>query len=246
MENTSYIALSRQMALWRKLDTVANNLANMNTDGFQSEQTLFSQYLMATRDSEFRFPEKLAYTQDFGSFRDMTPGPLRQTDNALDIAINGPGYFEIEDSSGPLYTRTGQFTLDKDGMVVTPQGQPLLMANGQPLIVAPTENTITIARDGTVSTENGQVGKIRLVTFDNEQAMTRVAGGLFDPSGQDPRPVERPDVRQGMVEGSNVNPMLELTKMIDVQRAYDATTRLLEQENERQTNAYEVLSGAKA
>ncbi|GEO81795.1 flagellar basal-body rod protein FlgF [Pararhodospirillum oryzae] len=245
MENTSYIALSRQMALWRKMDMVANNLANMNTGGYKGENALFSEYLVPTRDTETRLPDKLAYTQDFGSYRDLSPGPVAQTGNALDFAIEGDGYFEIDDPAGPMYTRDGRFTLNADGMIVTDLGQALMDTNGRPLVVAPTETQISVTADGTVSTENGTIGKIRLMTFDDPQAMQRVSGGLYDSGGQTARAVETPQIRQGMVEGSNVNPMLEMTTMIDVQRAYEATTRILEQENERQQRAYDVLSGAK-
>ncbi|MBK1666234.1 flagellar basal-body rod protein FlgF [Rhodospirillum rubrum] len=245
MENTSYIALSRQTALWRQLDVVSNNLANMNTNGYQAEQTLFSEYLMNTRDSHFRLPEKLAYTQDAGTYRDLTAGPLEHTGNPLDLAINGEGYFEVEDGAGPAYTRGGRFTLDAEGKVVTADGRPLMTDAGTPLIIAPNEGDVTISATGTVSTINGPVGKLRLVSFEDEQKMRRIGGGLFDSGGQQANPITEPRLEQGMIEKSNVNPVVEMTRMIQVQRSYEAANKLIESENDRQLNAYAVLSGTK-
>jgi flagellar basal-body rod protein FlgF len=243
MENTSYIALSRQTALWRELDMVSNNLANMNTTGYQSEQPMFSEYLIQTRDSEFRLPEKLAFTQDKGSFRDLRPGALEHTGNPLDLAIEGDAYFEVQDQVGPMYTRAGRFTLNPDGQVVTAEGLPLMTEGGTPLILAPNETEISIASDGTVSTENGQVGKIRLASFDDPNKMERVGGGLLDPGDMQPQTATEFKVQQGMIEKSNVNPIVEMTHMIQVQRAYEASNNLIETEHDRQGKAYGVLSG---
>ncbi|MCF8481852.1 MAG: flagellar basal-body rod protein FlgF [Rhodospirillum sp.] len=243
MENTSYIALSRQMGLWRELDMVANNLANMNTTGYQGEQPMFSQFLVRTRDSEQRLPEKLAFTQDKGSYRDTSPGALEQTGNPLDLAIEGDAYFEVRDEVGPMYTRAGRFTMNPDGQVVTAEGLPLMTEANTPLILAPNETQISIASDGTVSTENGQVGKIRLVTFDEPYKMERVAGGLLDAGDMEAKPATDAQLQQGMIEKSNVNPIVEMTHMIQVQRAYEAANNLIEMEHDRQGNAYGVLSG---
>lgn len=244
METTTYIALSRQTALRREMELVANNLANMNTTGYQGEHPLFTQYLVPTRDTETRLPDKLAFTHDLGSYRNLSAGPQAHTGNPLDLAIEGRAYFEVEDATGPLYTRAGRFTLAPDGMVTTAEGLPLMTEDGTPLIIAPNESQIAIAEDGTVSTETGQVGKIRLVSFDNERSLQRVAGGLFDAFDEEPQPAEDARLHQGMLEGSNVNPMLEITRMIEVHRAYEATNVVLERENERQLSAYKTLSGA--
>jgi flagellar basal-body rod protein FlgF len=243
MENTSYIALSRQTALWRELDMVANNLANMNTTGFQGEQPVFSEYLVQTRDSEFRLPEKLAFTHETGTYRDLTPGALEQTGNALDVAIEGDAYFQIDDEVGPLYTRVGRFTLNPDGQVVTLDGKALLTEGGTPLILAPNETQIAISENGTVSTENGIVGKIALYTFEDSQKLERVSGGLFDAGDMEAQPATDATIHQGMVEGSNVQPIVEMTHMIQVQRSYEMVNNLLDTEHERKGKAYDVLSG---
>lgn len=243
MENTGYIALSRQTALWREMDLVANNLANMNTVGYKGEHPLFTDYLTATRDTETRLPDKLAFTHDIGTYRNLDSGPLMETGNSLDLAIEGDAYFVVEDATGPLYTRAGRFTLGPDGMVTTAEGLPLMTTGGVPLVIAPNESHIAIAEDGTVVTETGEVGKIRLVEFEDQRALKRVAGGLYDANTQDPQDAENSTVRQGMLEGSNVNPILEMTRMIDVQRAYEATNRMLEEESDRQKSAYKTLIG---
>ncbi|MBE1237779.1 flagellar basal-body rod protein FlgF [Phaeovibrio sulfidiphilus] len=245
MENTSYIALTGQMALWRKMDSVSNNLANMDTEGYQSESLVFSDYLVGTRSTGRRLKENLAYTQTLGAYRDLSVGPIKETGNALDLAIEGEGYFELDTDAGPVYTRAGRFTLNPDGMIIALSGHPLMSETGQPIVLAPNEGRVTISGDGSVSTENGVIGRIRLVTFEDQLRMRRVGGGVLDAGGQDPKPVERPAISQGMVEGSNVNPIVEITKMIEVQRAYESTNNLLEQENDRKKKAYQALSGAK-
>lgn len=245
MENTSYIGLSGQMALWRKMDSVANNLANMNTQGYQSEQMVFSDYLIGSRNSGSRLKQELAYTQDIGAYRDLAVGPITETGNPLDLALEGEGYFQLDDPTGPIYTRAGRFTLNSDGMIIAMSGHPVLGENGQPLILAPNEKNVTIAGDGSVTTENGLVGKVHVVNFDDPLKMRRIGSGQFEAGDQAPQTVAKPQVRQGMIEGSNVNPIVEITRMINVQRAYDSANTLLERENDRMKRAYEALSGAK-
>ncbi len=246
MESTSYIALSRQMGLWREMDIVANNLANMNTTGYKNEQILFSEYLVNTRDTERRLPEKLAYTTDFGTMRDLTEGAMESTANPLDLALDGEGYFVVEGPTGPLYTRAGRFTLTGDGMLTTSDGLPVLSTAGTPVIVAPTETELTISSSGTVSTENGVIGQLDVATFEDQQSLLNVGAQLFDAAGQEPQAAEGTQVRQGFLERSNVVPVVEMTRMIDIQRSYEAANKLIETENERVTDAMRTLSGAKA
>lgn len=245
MENTSYIALSGQMALWRKMDSVANNLANMNTQGYQNEQLVFSDYLIGSRNTSSRLKQELAYTQDIGAYRDLSVGPITETGNPLDLAIEGEGYFELDDPAGPIYTRAGRFTLNSDGMIVAMSGHTLMGENGQPLILAPNEKNLTITGDGSVSTENGLVGKVHVVKFADPLKMRKIGSGYLEAGDQEAETIARPQLRQGMIEGSNVNPIVEITRMINVQRAYDSANTLLERENDRMKRAYEALSGAK-
>ncbi len=242
MENAGYIALSRQTALWRQMDQIANNMANVNTSGFKGEQVLFTDYLAKVRTDRSPFKDTVAYTEDFGMVRDLTEGALQTTGNSLDVAIKGDGYFTVEADNGQrYYTRNGHFKLIADGQISTTSGEILLSDNNQPIILAPTESEITISRDGTISTENGQIGRLRLAGFENERTLKKVASGLYDAGDQTPMPLQSPHVTQGMLEGSNVNPVIEITRMISVQRAYEGVQKMIETEHDRQRQAIDAF-----
>lgn len=245
MENTSYVALSRQSALWRQLEVTANNMANMNTPGFKAEHTMFSQYLAQTNSSERVFGGKIAFTHDVGLERDLSEGPMSATSNPLDLALQGDGFFVIDTPDGPRYTRAGHFRLDDTGMVVNSAGHPLMMNGDQPIIVAPNESQINIAGDGTISTENGQLGKLKVVRFDNPQTLKNAGDGLFD-SPTEAKAVDRPSVTQGMLEGSNVEPIKEMTNMITLTRHYEAAQKMIDNEHDRQMKAMNVLTQGRA
>lgn len=232
MENTGYIALSRQATLRREMDVIANNLANMNTTGFKGEKMMFVEHLVRAKDDRGLLGQKLAYVRDISTVRDYSPGHMEQTGNALDVAINGEGFFTVDTPQGPRYTRVGRFSLDPSGRMVDLNGNPVLSEGGQPFIVGPQDKDIMISRDGTVATNNGTLGKLSVVTFENQQKMKMVAGGLFT-TDQEPRRQDRPDVTQYMLEGSNVEPIIEVTRMIEVNRAYTSVKSLIDKENDR-------------
>ncbi len=240
MESTSYIALSRQTALWRQLDVIANNMANANTPAYKGEQMMFREYLMDTRSTNRATGTKLAYVQDLGVLRDTREGPLTKTDNPLDVGIHGDGYFEIETQAGMRYTRNGHFRLDEAGMLVNSQGYAVMDSSDNPIIFAPNETRITIAGDGTVSTENGQVAKLKVVRFANEQNLRKAGDSLFE-TQDEPQTMERPTLAQGMMEESNVQPVVEITRMTELLRQYQAAQNMIEREHERQMKTIETL-----
>ncbi|WP_142848945.1 flagellar basal-body rod protein FlgF [Telmatospirillum sp. J64-1] len=240
MDNTGYIALSRQAALWRQLETVANNMANANTPAFKAEQMMFSDYLVKTKTHERPFGQKLAFPRDVGMVRDTREGSMTHTGNALDVAIQGDGYFVIDTPAGMRYTRAGHFRLDETGMMVTTEGHAVMQNGDLPVIFAPNEREITIARDGTVSTENGVIGRLRVVTFENEQDLRKAGAGLYDTLAE-PIEKERPDVVQGMVEESNVVAVAEMTNMISILRSYQGIQKMLDNEHERQLKVINSL-----
>ncbi len=243
MENAGYIALSRQTALWRQMDQIANNMANVNTAGFKGERVLFTDYLAKVRTDRSLFRDTIAYTEDFGMVRDLSEGALQTTGNPLDVAIKGDGYFAVENQDGQrFYTRSGRFKLDADGQITTSSGEILLSDTDQPIVLAPTETEITISRDGTVTTENGQIGRLRLVGFADQRALKKVTEGLYDAGEQTPTPLSAPHVTQGMLEGSNVNPISEITRMISVQRAYESAQKMIETEHDRQRQAIDAFA----
>lgn len=239
MENTSYIALSRQSALWRQMEVIANNMANANTPGFKAEQMLFTDYL--AKPKRTIGTEPVAFVQDIGVMRDTRTGQLTKTDNPLDISLNGEGYFVIDTPDGPRYSRGGHFRLDDTGMLVNSNGLAVLQTGDQPIVFAPNETEISVARDGTISTENGVIGQIRVVRFDNEQELRKAGDGLFATTAQ-PQDIARPDVVQGMIEESNVQAVAEITNMITVMRHYQGVQKMLEAEHERQRKAIDMLA----
>lgn len=243
MENSLYIALSRQTTLWRQLDMVSNNLANMNTVGFKGSNPLFTEYLAKTTKEGSLLGEKISYTQDFGTVQDFSEGPIKTTNNPLDVAIHGDGYFSIEAPEGERFTRNGQFKLDNEGKIVTSSGYPVLSEQDQPFFIAPNETNIEIAKDGTVSTENGVIGKMKIVGFDNMQKMVPTHSGLFVAGKNNEINTDvEVQVLQGSLEESNVQPVVEMTKLIDLNRGYGHVQRMIEQEHDRQKDAINKLS----
>lgn len=232
METSAYIALSRQTALRREMDVVANNIANMNTTAFKGEKMMFVEHLEKSRGGDSFIPTKLAYTRDIAQFTDLTNGPIQVTGNAFDVAIKGDGYFVIETEDGERYTRNGRFQLNDEGQLVNQQGQPVMSDAGTPFFFGPEDQDIQIARDGTVGTENGVIGKIRLVSFENPQELRQGAGGLMSTDAT-PQDVETPEVLQSALEGSNIEGIIEITRMIEVQRSYESVRKFIEAEDKR-------------
>ncbi len=232
METTTFIALSRQATLRRQMDVVANNIANMNTSGFKGERMMFVEHLVKSRGGEKILGEKLSYVRDISTMRDLSEGPLEQTGNPLDVAIAGEGYFTIQTDTGNRYTRNGRFKLDEGGQLVNQAGQPVLSDGGQPFFFAPGDGMPTIGPDGTIATKNGQLGRLAVVTFENQHRLRPGAGGLFATEAE-AKPVEKPRVQQGMLEGSNVQPIVEMSRLIEVQRTYEGVRNFLDKEDER-------------
>ena len=235
METTTLIALSRQGGLRRQLAIVANNIANMNTNGYKGERVMFVEHLVKSPGGQRLLGRKLAYVRDIATLVDFSEGPVEGTGNPLDLAITGEGFFVVQTEDGERYTRNGRFQLDDGGQIVTQSGNPLLSSGDQPFFLSPEDTEITIARDGTISTNNGELGKIKLVTFDNLQQLKRFAGGLFS-SKEKPKEVENPDIAQGTLEGANVKPIFEMAKMIELSRKYDNIRNFIDREDERMRN----------
>ncbi|NYZ11767.1 flagellar basal-body rod protein FlgF [Azospirillum sp. RWY-5-1] len=228
MENPIYVALSRQTALRRQMDVVSNNIANMNTTGFKQQRMLFTEFLERPG-----MHEQVSFVQDRGVARDITNGGMTHTGNSLDFALNGPGYFTVDTASGRRYTRAGNFHLNDQRQIVDAGGLPLLSDNGQPMVIPEGAREITLAGDGTVSTELGAVGRLNIVTFRNEQLMTEVGSGLYV-TDEDPQPAPpETKVAQGLLEQSNVKPVVEMTAMIEIMRQYQQNQRFIDNEHER-------------
>jgi flagellar basal-body rod protein FlgF len=238
MENSIYIGLARQMAMQRQMDVIANNLANMNTTAYQGERVMFEEYLMRAGRRE-----QLSSVQDYGLARDLRAGEFQATGNSFDVAISGRGFFVVDTPQGPRYTRNGHFSVDAQGRLVTAAGHPVLGQGGRPIQLGDERGAPpTIASDGTVSTSGGAtVGRIDLVAFDNEQALRKTGNGQFVAKDA-PKPAADARLRQGMLESANVQPIVEMSAMIELSRAYQTNQRLIEQEHDRQRKAIERLA----
>lgn len=240
METSTLIALSRQGGVRRQLDIVANNIANMNTTGFKGEKMMFTQHLVKSGGGQRLLGPKLAFTRDIATMLDTSDGPMEKTGNSLDLGINGEGYFVIQTENGERYTRNGHFQLDDGGQLVNQNGDPLLSTANEPLFLSPEDTEIAISRDGTVSTNNGDLGRIRLVGFENPQNLKRGADGLFN-TDERPKDIESPEINQGMLEGSNVKPIFEMARMITIHRSYDNIRNFIKREDERMRNMVKEL-----
>ena len=168
---------------------------------------------------------------------------MNKTGAPLDVAIHGSGYFTLDSPGGARYTRAGHFRLDENGMIVSGEGLPVMQANGTPIIVAPNEAQINIANDGTVSTENGQIGQMRIVAFDNEQDLKKAGDGTYITTAT-ANTVTRPELTQGMLEDSNVEAISQMTSMLTVMRSYQSIQNILDNEQDRIMKAMPVLSGS--
>lgn len=244
MENPSYIALSMQNGLRRQMEVIANNLANVSTAGFRADRVMFSSLVAGPNSPQgLAGPgAQISFVDQPTSFLDNRDGPLTKTDNALDLAINGDAYFVVEGPDGPRYTRNGAFRLDRDGKIVTQDGLALLDNGGRPLTIPAGASRIEIGKNGSVRTETGQVGRIKLAKFEDEQALQRVGGSLFS-SDKNPSDVDaKTEIVQGMIEGSNVQAVTEMTTMIEVMRRYESVQRLIEGENDRSRRAIDKLT----
>ena len=248
MENTLLVALSRQMALTRELDVVANNMANIHTHGFRREQVQFGEYLMPIASAD-GFPEPdrtLSYVQDRASFHDFEAGSMQRTDNPLDVAIQGDAFFTVQGADGQSerYTRDGGFQIDAQGQLVTANGQAVLGDSG-PIVLDPTDTDLTIARDGTIATKNGVRGHLKLASFTNPLALQKQGDNLFAAgAGQtaDTPQAGSFSLAQGEIESSNVKPVLEMSRLIEINRAYASLATMIQKSDDLRKTAIQSLS----
>ncbi len=245
MENPSYLALSHQSALRRQMETVANNLANANTTGFRGERLLFAQYLTNKAGNPGiggDGAQKLAFVEGIGTYRDIRPGQAIKTEAPLDLMINGSAYFVVDTPVGQRFTRDGNFRIDANGTIVNAEGFALMDPNNQPLRLNANETNIDVTKQGEIYAGGNRVGRIQLVSFPDEQALTRLGGGLYA-SKVDAVPADpKAEIHQGMLEGSNVVSINELTQMLDIVRRYESAQRILDTEHERASKAIERLA----
>lgn len=235
MSNAGYVAITRQSGLSREFQTIANNIANIGTTGFSREGVIFSEFVRRLTPTE----EPLSMAAANARQTLMAQGALSQTGGSLDLAIEGDGFFRVETPGGERLTRAGHFSLNAAGEVVNPDGHRLLDLGGAPIFVPP-EATVAIARDGTVSANGEPLAQIGLLRPAEVSELSREGGTLLRATGE-VLPAENAVIIQGFLEESNVNPTLEMARMIAVQRAYEMGQRFLEREDERIRNTLQTL-----
>jgi flagellar basal-body rod protein FlgF len=233
MNIASLVAASRLVAQERSMEVTATNLANINTPGFQATRMQFSDWLSPQRNGAALPGERqIAYTQDRASWRDTQPGTLTQTGNPFDLAVRNGGYFTVATDRGPRLTRDGRFGPLPDGTIGNTSGDVLMDVNGKPIQIGQTDTRISITADGAVASENGPLGRIGVVTLADPYKL-RAEGGTLLRADTPTSQAANPEIVQGVVEGSNVPPVLEITRMMSDVRDYQFTTQLIQAEDDR-------------
>jgi len=254
VENALLIGLSRQMVLERQLDVVANNVANVNTNGFKADHQLFEEFLNsgAHEDNFQSSDRRVSYVQDRGTYRDDSQGPIQRTGNPLDLAIDGSGFLAVQTAAGERYTRDGNLHLNNTGQLVTGSGDAVL-GTGGPIVFQPTDHDITISPDGTVTVVEGANradsirGKLRIVNFADPQTAQKQGDNLYAAVGDaGPQPDTKSTIQQGSIEKSNVNSVSEMSHMVEVTRSYQQIANMLQAQSDLRKNAIEKLADVPA
>ncbi len=241
MDNAILIGLSRQVTLKRQMDVIANNLANVNTAGYKSDSLQFEEFLgPIARDEGMRGAmAQVSYVQDRGLVRDLSAGAFQQTGNDLDVAVSGDAWLVVQTPEGDRYTRNGQLKLSAAGQLVTGEGYPVMGGAG-PIVFGPRESNIAIASDGSISTSEGDKDRLRLVRLPNPSAITKEDATLFA-SSVPAQPAPEARVAQGMIEGSNVEGVVEMTRMIETVRAYSSISQTIDRADQLRRDAISQL-----
>ena len=251
MENTLLVGLSKQVALERQLDVIANNLANVNTSGFKAEKSLFEEFLRtnAHEDNFVGTDRRVSFVQDRATWHDLAPGATQVTNNPLDLAIDGDGFLTVQAQGGERYTRNGSLQINNTGQLVTMDGNVVSGTSG-PITLQPGDTDVAVSGDGTVTVReagnpqaNAIRGKLRVVSFDNPQQLVKSGSNLFAaPAGVTAAQSTTGHVVQGAIEKSNVSSVAEMTRMLEVTRTYSNIAQIMSQQNDLQKTAIDRLS----
>lgn len=234
------VGLSAQRVLQQRMDMTANNLANMTTAGFKTER-LVTRELSENPAAAHDVPNEIAFVDSWMLQRDFSTGPLEQTGNPLDLAIEGEGFFVVQTQAGEAYTRDGRFELNELGQVVTRAGE-LVMGMGGPITIDPNAGEFSISREGTLVQNNAQVDTFKTVAFDTPGALEKIGNNLWRATDEQPRPPQNSKVAAGFIEGSNVNAVKELTDMIEISRAYTSVAKMIQQSDELRGSSIDKLA----
>ena len=226
MDNAIYVGLSRQMLLERELDITANNLANVDTVGYKFDELLNAADPVTTSAPGGQ-PSTITFVTSDGVARDYTQGALTQTGSPLDVAIDGKGFFQISTASGTRYTRDGRFRLDATGKLVTQDGDAV-QGDGGDITLDPKKGAVAISSNGEISQSGQVVGKLAVVSFDSLSALSKDGANLYrNDSNLTEQPATSATLKQGMLEGSNVQPITQITRLIEINQAYNAVSIMM-------------------
>ena len=238
MSLVQYVGLSAQLALERRLEAIAQNVANLNTAGYRAEAIKFESILSKTLGQD-----PVAYASAGDTYISRETGAVTRTENPLDVAVEGDAWLAMQSPDGVVYSRDGRMKILETGELVTLNNHPVLDAGGAPILLDPVGGLPQIARDGMITQDGVEVGAIGLFAIDSQARLSR-----YDNSGVVPdRPAEpvldftATGVVQGFVEGANVNPVLELTKLIMVQRSFESASTAVEQTDQAVREAIRTL-----
>jgi flagellar basal-body rod protein FlgF len=238
MSGDIYLAASAALAYEKRLEVVANNLANLNTAGFKRDNVSFQAYMLNHAGSPA--PVNPPYPQaaspesfwvEYKSRTDFSPGFLRQTGNPFDLALNDKGFFSVESPDGELYTRRGNFSISPEGVLVSQEGWPVMGDGGEIRVAGRNSNRrtleVTVGEDGVLQVNGSKVGRIRVSDFSAPDSLTKVNGCYFKPGSAAPEPMEDCRVAQGFLEMANVEAVQLMTEMIEIHRGYESYQRVI-------------------
>lgn len=227
MNSSMYSALSGNLAAMKRMDMISNNLANVNTPGFKKDKMSFEGMLSSITDPPAVPPAMTAdpILQKENIYIDYSSGPVSQTGNPFDMAIDGDGFFVVNTPDGPAYTRQGNFRLSGDGTLVTVDG---LRVQGQGGDIRISGSRIEIDSKGVITVDGNESGTVRIVDFPKPYDLTKIGRSLLVPSNQETLPqTAAGELRQGHLEGSNVETITEMVQMIETSRYFDACQRAI-------------------
>jgi flagellar basal-body rod protein FlgG len=238
MSGEIYMAAAAALAYEKRLEVVANNLANVNTAGFKRDAVSFQAYLATeaglAQAVQPPYPNPQAGSNfwiTYESRTDFTPGPLKQTGNVCDLAVNGKGFFSAESPEGTRYTRRGNFALSADGILVTQEGWPVQGEGGEIRVDGRGAGAggpeLIVGADGTVRVNGRDVGKLRIEDFPQPGSLIKSGQGYFKAAGGGGEPLENCSIAQGFLEMSNVQAVSNMVEMIEILRGYESYQRII-------------------
>jgi flagellar basal-body rod protein FlgF len=224
LDTSLYVNLSYASSLDRRLELVANNIANLNTVGFKAERAMFD-------DASFKAgpAADVSFVIDRASYTDYRTGSINQTGNELDVAVIGDGWLSVETENGVRYTRDGRMTINQNSELSALDGSPVLDRQGGRIIIPQEALNVAINRSGEVSVQiqgeplPQQLGEIGIFEFGDEQTLQREADGRFNAANIAPEASQNGRVQQFAIEGSNINPIKEIVELMELSRAYSQT-----------------------